>query len=142
MEEVTWEPVTWYVGAVKMKPRKGKSIRLNLGYCTVGEGIAFISTDILHVLVIRSVDIHRVGDRTSCGDAKWCFNLKCPLNKAVVEKFKSHGISTREELERFHQFLERCIEELKAIYGAQMFEKKGGAVFFEKGAPLEVIWEG
>ncbi|MEM4846972.1 MAG: hypothetical protein QW794_04350 [Thermosphaera sp.] len=135
MSETTWKPIVWFVGAVKIKSEK-KAVKLNLGYCTVGKGVAFVSVDTLHVLVIQSVDIH--GDDTmTCGDANWCFNLKCPLNRAEPGKFKEYGVTTREELEKYHRFLERCAEELRKIYGEEIFKERSGFIYF-KDAPIEV----
>lgn len=137
MGEVVWKPVIWYVKAVRViRGNRKRGKKLHLGYCIVGKGTAFISTDMLHPLIIGSVDIHTENGNTYCGDARWCFNLKCPLNKAEPSKFVSYGIRTREELEKMHRLLEEIIENLKAIYGEQMFEKNGGMVVFKEGAPL------
>ncbi|MEM1694251.1 MAG: hypothetical protein QW456_08580 [Ignisphaera sp.] len=138
MKEVEWKPIVWFVGAVKINLKKRKSIKLNLGYCTFGKGIAFVSRDMMHVLVIQSIDIHTENNETYCGDARWCFNLKCPLNKAEIRRFRVYGITTREELEKYHRFLERCEEELKAIYGDEIFREKEGFIYFKRGSPLEV----
>jgi len=138
VEEVEWKPIVWFVGAVKIKSGKKRVVKLNLGYCTLGKGVAFVSGDMTHVLVIQSVDIRKVGGKPLCGDARWCFNLKCPLNKAEIRMFRRYGITTREELEKYHRFLERCVEELKAIYGDEMFREKEGFMYFKGGSPLEV----
>ncbi|MEM0114088.1 MAG: hypothetical protein QW253_05780 [Metallosphaera sp.] len=138
MEEVEWKPVIWYVGAVKIKSGKRKSVKLNLGYCTFGKGVAFMSWDLLHVFVVQSVDIHKAGGRITCGDDRWCFNLKCSLNKAEVDRFREYGISTREELEKYHRFLEKCLEELKKIYGEEILKYEKGMIAFERGSPIEV----
>ncbi|MEM4896552.1 MAG: hypothetical protein QXQ93_09235 [Ignisphaera sp.] len=140
-EVIEWKPVIWYVKALKIKWGKRKSIRLNLGYCSFGKGISFISRNMIHVFVIRSVEIHRSGDKIWCGDEKWCFNLKCPLNKAEVDKFRSYGISSREELEKCHRLLERCVEKLRKMYGDRIFEERDGFVYFEGGSPLELFFK-
>lgn len=132
-----YRPVNWYVKAVKVIKGNNKRGRyLNIGYCTVGKGVAFVSSSMLHPLVIGSVDIHTENGETYCGDARWCFNLKCPLNKAEVDRFWSYGITTREELEKMHRLLEGIVENLRSMYGEELFEKNGGITVFKKGAPL------
>lgn len=126
----TVSPVTWYVGVVEITTSEGKRLKLNLGYCSLGKGVAFVSTNALSIYVIRSVSTWRVGNEVQCMDAKWCFNLKCSLNRAVPGMFKQYSISTREELEKAHMFLEKCVEKIKAIYGEEFFEQRDDVVVF------------
>ena len=123
--------VTWYDNAVRL----GKRV-LALGYCEHGKGVAFISVyypdkpiteEWLKLLVIRDV----LFDDKGCNDAKWCFNLKCPLNRAELKHFRKYGFSSLEQLKSFHETLEDAAKKLK-------LEPRGSTVQVFKHAPLRL----
>ncbi|MEM4684480.1 MAG: hypothetical protein QXW45_06910 [Thermosphaera sp.] len=139
MEGLKFEPVIWYIGVVNViRPNKKKGTPLSLGYCTYGKGIAFVALSNIDPLTITSVDISIKDGTATCGDARWCFNLKCPLNRAEPDKFKVFDMTTWEEIEKAHNFLEKVVEQLRAMYGEEIFDKQGGLIIFDKGAPLVV----
>lgn len=124
--------ITWFDNAVRL----GKKRVLALGYCEYGKGVAFISVyypdepitqEFLKVLVIRDVFY----DEKGCDDAKWCFNLKCPLNRAELKHFRKYGFSSLEQLRDFHQVLEDVAEKLR-------LEPKGSTVQLFRRPPLRL----
>jgi len=107
-------PVTWFCDAVKI----GKGRVLALGFCGKGEGVAFIAcyrpdepvtSEFLRVLLIQDV----LWDKNGCDDARWCLNLKCPLNKAEPKHFKRYGVRSLEDVKKLHVFLEDAAAKLK-----------------------------
>lgn len=123
--------VTWYCSAVKV----GRHV-LSFGYCSKGQGVAFvafyrpdkpISEESLKPLIVR--DVYCSNHR--CDDAAWCWNLKCPLNKAQIQHFRRYGVKTVEDLKRVHCFL----EEAAAKLGCQ---DRGQIVLCYEKPPLKI----
>ena len=118
--------VTWYCNAVRVS-----KITLDLGYCEYGRGVAFIvvkqknvsSFDIVKPFVVIDVIV----DESGCSDAEWCFNLKCPLNKANLRHFKKYGVRTMNDLKIMHERLEEIARNL-----GFRARRRGICVFYEK----------
>ena len=114
--------VTWFCNAVK--PSKRSRTIIDLGYCSYGEGVAFIAvydpnkpitSQALKPMIIHDVFIQV--EKKLCEDALWCINLTCPLNKAEPRYFKHYGAKTRVALEKLHAVLEDVQRELKLHEG-------------------------
>lgn len=110
--------LTWFLGAVRKS--KTSKIRIDLGLCSQGDGVAFIAVNnpnapiteqALKPIVIKDVFIDV--KRGLCDDRLWCLNLKCPLNSAQVIHFRKYGVRNKKELETLHRLLENIKSDLK-----------------------------
>jgi len=125
-------PVTWFCDAVEI----GKDKTLGLGFCGKGRGVAFIAcyrpnapitTEFLRVLMIRDV----LWGADGCDDARWCLNLKCPLNRVEPKHFKRYGVRNLEDVKKLHLFLESVSAKLK-------LESHGSVVVYYPKPPLRL----
>jgi hypothetical protein len=127
--------VTWYCNVVDL----GDS-SLSVGYCERGHGIAFITLHTKKDLEVLESLIKKINPSTKtliidadhftnlgalapliitdvvfnehkCKDARWCLNLKCPLNKAEL-KYLTKYAKSPEELEKLHNNLEKITNAL------------------------------
>jgi len=110
--------VTWFMNAVK--PSKRSRRHIALGLCSYGKGVAFIAMynpnkpitmEFLRTMMVKDVFIDV--KRKTCGDAKWCLNLKCPLNKAEIKHFRKYGLKNKKELQVMHNLFENIKRDLK-----------------------------
>lgn len=82
--------IRWIVNAVRLVKR-GKR-RLNLGFCEKNSRVAFVAILGINNFVedLKSFVIHEVYVDMECEDGEYCWNLKCPHNRATPEKLKKH----------------------------------------------------
>ena len=73
-----YHKVIWYINALQIGKEK-----YSIGYCTYGNGIAFVTKDSVVTLLIDNV---RVNQAYYCSDARWCINESCPLSEGKYSK--------------------------------------------------------
>ena len=115
--------ITWFVNVIKADNDK-----FGLGYCKHGKGIAFVAVnDDLAPFLIDNV---RVSDE-GCSGARWCLNLKCPLNKVNVKNYQKLGMQTLDDIKALHSRLEE-LEKMLKDYGLGFEEYKGEICVFKE----------
>lgn len=123
----TWKKaeITWFSNAAKI----GKTA-VSLGYCSFGRGVALATPyncSLLYTLLIHDVYYNDL----ECEDEKWCFNLKCPLNKAETKYFAKYGLKSFSEVKNAHSIFEEIANRLN-------FSPKGSVVIHYSKPVLEV----
>lgn len=108
--------ITWYCNFAKVGDKS--KMKIHVGYCDYGKGIAFIDSDgispIPRWLLIRDVYVSEANGLFLCEDAQCCFNLDCKLNRVNVSKLpKVFGLTKIIQVKRIHNLLAEASKKLE-----------------------------
>ena len=133
--------ITWYCNA--LKPSKKSKYVVDLGFCEYGKEIAFITEphemdsavtmDSLKPMIVHDIIV----EDGCCGDAEWCLNLSCSLNRVDVDYWRERKLLRKndgvEELRRLHSSLQGMAEDL------ELSSKDMGVVEFYPEPPVYYV---
>lgn len=134
-EIVEKRSIIWFLNVLRLREfrsflrvfRRKKEFMASLGYCPVGKGVALMSYISGYALFFHDVVIRKNDDGSlECNNGAWCFNLRCPLNRASVDamSFFGHKFLSRYDVEMYHKILEGVRHQIEGIYGEEMFKEK------------------
>lgn len=123
--------VQWIINAVRLGKTSKRT--LSLGFCAKTKKLAYVSIidskrmtiEGLKPLIVRDVYV----SETECEDAKFCWNLECPLNNATPQTLKKYlGKCTQKEFEhvskKLQEFAEHFVKDINWNEDQQIFFEK------------------